>query len=57
MIYENWYQDIPEYDGSMYLKGYTPEEILMAFRKSIYEDLEDQDTMETFLQELRGMRP
>lgn len=31
------YEDIPEYYPSMHLDGYTPEQILMAQRKSMIE--------------------
>ncbi len=37
---------IPEYYPTMYLDGYTPEEILMAHRRSMQKRLEERETAE-----------
>ena len=36
-LQENNFKNIPDYYRSMYLDGYTPEAILYARRKSMYE--------------------
>ena len=37
-LIENWNRQIPDYYSTMYMDGYSPEQILMAKRKSIYEE-------------------
>lgn len=41
------YENLPEYYPSMYLDGFTPEQILMAKRKSMLKNRqESEDTTE-----------
>ena len=35
-------RQIPEYYDTMYLDGYTPDQIMTAFRKKMYRDYEAQ---------------
>ena len=40
----NYYEnDVPEYYSTMWIDGYSPEQILMAQRKSMYEDYYGQN--------------
>ena len=39
-------KNLPEYYDTMYLDGYTPEEILMAHRKMMYENLKEPEVGE-----------
>ncbi len=39
MILDYLKDQIPDYSGEMYLKGYKPEQILMAHRRMMLEDL------------------
>jgi len=46
-LYEISNLRIPDYYDTMYLDGFTPEEILMALRKQMYEDyLKDDDEID-----------
>ena len=38
MTLSELYKQVPEYYDSMYLDGYTPEEIMNAKRKQMYND-------------------
>lgn len=42
-LYEKSNLQIPEYYDTMYLDGFTPEEILMAKRKQMDEAFDDKD--------------
>jgi len=42
-LYEKSNLQIPEYYDTMYLDGFTPEEILMAKRKQMDEAFDDED--------------
>ena len=42
-LYEKSNLRIPEYYDTMYLDGFTPEEILMAKRKQMDEAFDDED--------------
>ena len=35
-------RNIPEYYDTMYLDGYTPEQIMTAFRKKLYRECEER---------------
>lgn len=37
------YEDLPEYYPTMYLDGFTPEQILMAQRKSMLKESQDSE--------------
>ena len=39
----NIYEDLPEYYPTMYLDGFTPEQVLMAQRKKMLNELNDSD--------------
>ena len=39
MLFDYYLDQIPEYSAEMYLKGYTPAQILMAHRRMVYRDL------------------
>lgn len=41
--YDYWIRRIPEYDKTMYLDGWTPEEILTALRYQMTEEAEDDE--------------
>lgn len=38
MLLDNLYKNLPEYYPSMYLDGYTPEQILFAFKRKMVQD-------------------
>ncbi len=40
------YRKVPEYYPTMYLDGFTPEEILMAKHKQMLEQIEGNQTVE-----------
>lgn len=40
---------IPEYYDTMYLDGYTPEEIYMAHKKMMYEKLQKPEAIEVII--------
>ena len=42
-MYENVMNKIPDYYPTMYHDGYKPEEILMAKRREMHEDLQEQE--------------
>ena len=35
-------RQIPEYYDTMYMDGYTPEQIMMAFRKKLHREREER---------------
>ena len=41
-----YYRNLPDYYDYMYLDGYTPEEILMAHRKMMFENLKEPEVAE-----------
>lgn len=46
------YQDLPEYSHDMYLRGYTTEQIFMAHRRMMFENIkerEEPDEVEEFV--------
>ena len=45
-LYEKMNRDVPEYYPTMYLDGYTPEEILRARRKSMLKKQKEDETVE-----------
>lgn len=53
MNYEKWHKDLPEYSADMHLRGYSPEQILMANRKAIYKDMEEEKQMEQFFPRIK----
>ena len=46
MFYEKMNREVPEYYPTMYLDGYTPEEILCARRKSMLKKQKEDETVE-----------
>lgn len=38
MLLDNLYKNLPEYYSSMCLDGYTPEQILFAFKRKMAQD-------------------
>ncbi len=42
-LYEQQNRNIPEYYPTMYLDGYTPEEIRFALRRKMLENIESQE--------------
>lgn len=44
-----YFRKLPEYYDTMYLDGYTPEEIYMAFKKSMYEKLQKPEAIEVII--------
>lgn len=45
-LFEYYNRKVPDYYDYMYLDGYTPEEILMAHRKMMYENLKEPEVSE-----------
>ena len=45
--------EIPEFDKYMYLKGYTPEQIIMANRKRMYDEIFKDDDEITIKVEIK----
>ena len=44
------YNDLPEYYDTMYLDGYSPQEIYNSFHETMYKNLqESDDTMEVII--------
>ncbi len=41
------YEELPEYEPDMYLKGYKPEEISNSLHKSMIKNLKEDDNDET----------
>ena len=41
-IYDKYNESIPEYYNSMYLDGYSPEQILHAARRKMIQNFEDR---------------
>ncbi len=39
---------VPEYYDTMFMDGFTPEEILQAKRKQMLEEIEDRETTDDF---------
>ena len=49
------YDDLPEYDDTMYLRGYSPEQILMSLKKKMfreYKERTEKDPVEEFVQKV-----
>lgn len=44
-----YFRKLPEYYDTMYLDGYTPEEIYMAHRKMMYEKLQKPEAIEVII--------
>ena len=42
-LYEQMNRNIPEYYPTMYMDGYTPEEIRFALRRKMLENIESQE--------------
>ena len=42
-LYEQINRNIPEYQPTMYMDGYTPEEIRFALRRKMLENIESQE--------------
>lgn len=42
MTLSNYYNQIPEYHPTMYLNGYTPQQILNSHHKMMYENCLDR---------------
>ena len=40
--YDDLFEHVPEYDHYMYLRGYTPEEIMYAHRKKSLKQIEER---------------
>lgn len=41
-LIDQHFKKVPEYYPEMYQDGYTPEEIMYAFRKQLYRKIEDR---------------
>ena len=39
-LIDQYFRNVPEYYDTMYLDGYTPDQIMTAFRKKMYRDYE-----------------
>lgn len=39
-------KDLPDYYPTMYMDGYTPQEILQAHRNTFYKKVEEREAME-----------
>ena len=42
-VAENYNKNIPEYYDTMYLDGYTPQEIYQAFHKKMIDELTEKE--------------
>lgn len=41
-LFEKLHQDLPEYDDFMYLKGYSPQEVYTAFRRTMNRQIQER---------------
>lgn len=48
-LFDYYFRKLPEYYDTMYLDGYTPEEIYMAFKKSMYKNLLEPEAVEVII--------
>lgn len=42
-ITDNYFKNVPEYYPSMYMDGYSPEEIYFSFKRKVYQEQEDRE--------------
>jgi len=42
-LIEKYFRHLPEYYKTMYMDGFTPEEILYAFRRKFYKQIEERE--------------
>ena len=49
-LFEKLHQDLPEYSDYMYLKGYSPQEVYIAFRRTMNRQIQQRQAEQLQIQ-------